>query len=233
MKVIVIAIDGESASGKGTLGKNVARELDFAYLDTGLLYRQTAFNVMKNNGNINSEADAAHAASQVSIATINPDLLRGEDISQGASVVAAYPAVRAALLGLQRDFAKNPPNNKRGAVLDGRDIGTVVCPDADIKLYVTADAAIRAARRHKELQDKGITAIQGQVLDDLKQRDHRDAHRSTAPLRVAPDAWVVDTTHGNADEVLAKVLDYITKTIKIGLVSPLGMTERDAESKNR
>ncbi len=204
----IIAIDGDTASGKGTLAKKLAEKLGFDYLDTGLLYRAVAYIVLKNNRNINSETEAAHAAGQVNLSDLNPQILRSEDISQAASKVAVYPLVRAALLGLQRDFAHHPPSG-RGAVLDGRDIGTVVCPEAEIKFYVTADATIRSQRRAKELQDNGIAAIPNQVFVDLTERDNRDRMRATAPLKIAEGALVVDTTHRNADQVLEFVLHHI------------------------
>ncbi len=211
---IIIAIDGDSASGKGTLARKLAEKMDFAYLDTGLLYRQTAFIVLKNNKNIGLEEDCAWAARQVRIEDLQYESLRSEDVSQAASKVAIYPAVRQILLPLQRDFAQNPPGGKRGAVLDGRDIGTVVCPKAQVKLYVTADPAIRAERRLKELQNQGIEAIQTQVFEDLKQRDSRDSSRKTAPLKMASDAHHLDTTSMTADDVLAKALDYVQQKSK-------------------
>lgn len=206
---IIIAIDGDSASGKGTLARKLAEKLGFAYLDTGLLYRQTAYITLKNNKNIAVEDDCAWAARQVRIEDLQAELLRNEEVSQAASKVAIYPSVRQILLPLQRDFAQNPSAGQAGVVLDGRDIGTVVCPKAQVKLYVTADPAVRAERRLKELQNQGIEAIQTQVFDDLKQRDDRDSSRKTAPLKMAPDAYHLDTTSLTADDVLIKALDYI------------------------
>ncbi len=211
--MIVIAIDGDAAAGKGTLARRLAAELGFAYLDTGLLYRQTAYIILKNNKNIKSEADCHQAALQVVLGDLDESKLRNEAISQAASVVAAYPAVRQALLGIQHNFAQNPPDGKMGVVLDGRDIGTVVCPGATVKLYVTADPAIRAQRRAKELQDQGIAAIQAEVLADLKQRDDRDSGRKVAPLRIADDAYRLDTSGLDADRVFALALGHVKKIL--------------------
>ncbi len=206
--IMVIAIDGTSASGKGTLSRKVAKELDFAYLDTGLLYRAVAAKGLEKKA-IHDEAAMAILARQFHWDWIHMPNLRSEEVSDAASVIAAYPAVRQALLAPQRDFAQNPPEGKKGAILDGRDIGTVVCPEADLKFFVTASPEIRAERRHRELQESGIAAIQGAVLANMQQRDRRDTTRLTAPLEMAEDAIVIDTTDLGPEQVLDQVMRHI------------------------
>jgi CMP/dCMP kinase len=203
---MIVALDGPAASGKGTLARRLARHFDFAFLDTGLLYRATARHLA---GAGLGDAAAEAAARRVRPADLDDPELRREDIAQLASTVAAVPGVRAALLAFQRDFAAAPPDGKRGAVLDGRDIGTVVCPDAAAKIFVTASIEERARRRLKELQDNGVEAIYGTVLQDMQDRDARDSRRQTAPLRPADDAFVLDTTDLDADAAFAAARDYI------------------------
>ena len=157
---MIIAIDGPAAAGKGTLAKRLAAKLDFAHLDTGSIYRATAKKVLDEGGDPTDETVSADAARRLSAADLAADGLRTEEVGQAASKVSAIPDVRAALLQFQRDFAAVPPGGKAGAVLDGRDVGTVVCPDADAKLFVTASVAVRAERRFKELQESGQDAIQ-------------------------------------------------------------------------
>lgn len=206
----VIAVDGTAASGKGTLAKRLARHLGYAYLDTGLLYRAVAYLVMKdaNIGKID-ENSAIAAAKGLEPAEIDEKSLRTDDIAQAASVVAAIPAVREALIDLQRRFAANPPGGTPGAVLDGRDIGTVICPDAGAKIFVDADVEIRAARRVKELQERGVAAIPARVLQEMRERDARDRSRSVAPLVPADDAFILDTSEMDADAAYAAALNYI------------------------
>ena len=191
---MIVAIDGPAAAGKGTLARRLAEALNFAHLDTGLIYRAVAAKL------IAAGQAPDHAAAAVSIADgLTPeDLkrpeLRDEAVSQGASVVATIPAVRTARLAFQRGFAEAPPGGKAGAVLDGRDIGTVVCPNAEVKLYVTASPEARAGRRHKELLERGERSIYARVLQEVQERDARDSGRVAAPLRPAEDAIVLDTT---------------------------------------
>jgi cytidylate kinase len=203
---MIVALDGPAASGKGTLARRLAHHFDFAFLDTGLLYRATARHLA---GAGLGDAAAEAAARRVRPIDLDDPELRREDIAQLASTVAAVPGVRAALLAFQRDFAAAPPGGKRGAVLDGRDIGTVVCPDAAAKIFVTASIEERARRRLKELQDNGVEAIYGTVLQDMQDRDARDSRRQTAPLRPADDAFVLDTTHLDADAAFAAARDYV------------------------
>jgi cytidylate kinase len=202
---LIIAIDGPAASGKGTLARRLARHFGLNYLDTGSLYRAVAFRALRAGADPSDPAAAIAAARQVETRDLDDPRLRDDKVAQAASKVAAIPGVRAALLALQRDFARRG----QGAVLDGRDIGTVVCPDADAKVFLTATVEARAMRRFKELQARGDTAIYDHVLQDMKLRDARDQERQTAPLRPASDAFELDTTALDADAAFAAVLRLI------------------------
>ena len=206
---MIIAIDGPAAAGKGTLARRIADRLNLAYLDTGLLYRATGKRVLEAGADPeDAEAAEAQARALEPKDLERPDL-RTEAVGQAASKVSAVPGVRAALLDFQRTFAATPPEGFKGAVLDGRDIGTVVCPDADVKLFVTASDEVRAARRHKELQEKDPDVIYARVLEEMRERDARDRSRAVAPLEPAEDAILLDTSDQNADEVFEKALDII------------------------
>ncbi|SFJ94242.1 (d)CMP kinase [Celeribacter neptunius] len=193
-----IAIDGPAAAGKGTISKAVAAHFGFAHLDTGLLYRATGAKTFEGLTPI-------EAAQSLTAEDLKRDDLRSGDAGQAASRVAAVPEVRAALVDFQQAFARR----EGGAVLDGRDIGTVICPDAEVKLYVTASDEVRAKRRHKELVEKGEEITLEEVLADLRERDERDAARATAPLKPAEDATVIDTSDMSIDEAVAQVLALI------------------------
>jgi len=206
---VIIALDGPAASGKGTLARRLAEAFNLAYLDTGSLYRATGVATLRAGGDPSNEADAVKAAKVLDITQFSPLDLRTEAAGVAASQVAFILPVRAALLDFQRNFAKNPPAGKVGAVLDGRDIGTVVCPDADIKIFVEADFETRVKRRVKELQEKGENIIESRVRADMKARDDRDTSRSVAPLTPAPDAWILNTTTLSADEAFAQAKAYI------------------------
>lgn len=204
----VIAIDGPAAAGKGTLARRLAETLGFDYLDTGLLYRAVGMAVVRAGKSPDDVTEATATAYTLAVQDLYVPDLRSDDAAQAASKVAAIPSVREALLAFQRRFAEHSPGGK-GAILDGRDIGTVICPDAPIKLFVTASVEKRAERRLKELQDLGLPAIESQVLAEMKERDARDSQRSAAPLKAAEDALVVDTTDLNADQAFAVALDYV------------------------
>jgi CMP/dCMP kinase len=192
---MIIAVDGPAAAGKGTLARALAAHLGLAYLDTGSLYRGVAHAVLLDGSQPQDEAAGIRAAETFDPANIDPVAIRTPEVSEAASVVAAMPAVRAAILAFQRRFAENPPGGEAGAILDGRDIGTVVCPDADVKLYVTASAEIRAHRRWLELKGSGSDVSEAQVLADVKERDARDADRATSPMKPAEDAHLLDTSN--------------------------------------
>lgn len=211
--ILTIAIDGPAAAGKGTLARRLATAHDLAYLDSGSLYRGTALTLLRQNLEAPDEAAAVTAAQKLRPELLTDPELRAEATGRLASKVAAIPAVRAALLNWQRDFAKRPPAGKRGAVLDGRDIGTVVLPDAMVKLFITASDEARATRRFKELQEKGEAAIYARVLEDMRERDARDTARSTAPMRPAEDALIIDTSALDADQVYRLAQDRIEKII--------------------
>jgi len=208
----VVAIDGPAASGKGTLARRLAAHFGLAHLDTGRLYRATALIVLGEGGNPADPATAERAARRVDWALLLDPRLGDEAVGAAASVVAALPAVRHALLAFQRDCAARPPPPAKGAVLDGRDIGSVVCPWADVKLFVTAAAAARAFRRVKELRQAGAPAIYENVLQDLNKRDARDSGRRIAPLAAPPDAVVIDTTALDADAVFERAAAFVART---------------------
>jgi CMP/dCMP kinase len=209
----VVAIDGPAASGKGTLARRLAERFDLAHLDTGVLYRATALLVLDGGGDAADPAEAEAAARRVDARLLADPRLRDEPVARASSIVAAIPAVRRALLEFQRDFAAHPPAPARGAVLDGRDIASVVCPQADIKLFVTAAAEVRAGRRLDELRARGTPAIYEDVLQELTERDTRDAGREVAPLTAAPGAVVIDTTTLDADMALARASDIVARAL--------------------
>ena len=207
MAPFVVAIDGPAASGKGTLAQRLAQRFDLPHLDTGKLYRAAAALVL-SAGADPADAEAAVAATRrIDAALLTDPGLNDEAVARASSIVAAIPAVRKALLRFQRNFAACLP----GAVLDGRDIGTAVCPDAAVKLFLTASPEIRAKRRVKELQGRGAAAIYEDVLQDMKERDARDSRRRVAPLAAAPDAIVLDTTGLDADQVFEQARQIIAR----------------------
>ena len=213
MTTPVIAVDGTAASGKGALARRLARQLGYSYLDTGLLYRATGLMTLSlypDQEDITEEM-AVEAFQAIRPETMKNAALRDEETTQRSSKVAAMPLVRAALIEQQRNFAKNPTDGAGGAILDGRDIGTVICPNADLKIYVDADLEIRAARRVKELLERGDEAIHARVLQDMRERDARDSSRSIAPLVPADDAFIMDTTRVDADAVFTAALEFISK----------------------
>lgn len=211
---IIIAIDGPAASGKGTLARRLARRYGLAYLDTGLIYRAAAAKALDAGADPRDPAAAAAAARAVTVTDLAEPRLREERYAAAASVVAAIPAVRQALLALQRDFALHPPEGRAGAVLDGRDIGTVVCPEATAKLFLTATPEARAMRRFKELQGGDSGIIYERVLQDMNARDTRDSGRATAPLARAADALELDTTALDEDAAFAVSVEFVERRLQ-------------------
>lgn len=202
---MIIAVDGTLASGKGTVARGIAQAFGLAHLDTGALYRAVAVELLKAGEDPGNAEAAGNAARHLDPSRIDPAAIRTADAGAAASVVAAQPAVRTALFDLQRRFAEQPG----GAVLDGRDIGTVVCPDADVKFYIDAEPRIRAERRWRELAAKGEDIQLADIERQLAERDARDSSRETAPLMRAEDAILLDTTHLSIDATLAEAVRMI------------------------
>ncbi len=199
---MIIAIDGPAASGKGTLARNLARHFGLPHLDTGLLYRATARALMDAGHDLAGKDAAIAAARGLALTGFDENLLRGREMAEAASIVAAIPEVRAALVEMQRSFARRPG----GAVLDGRDIGTVICPEACPKIFVTASVEARATRRALELRAQGEKADYAAVLAEIVRRDERDKSRAAAPLMAAKDAIVLDTTTLDAEAAFQTAL---------------------------
>ena len=206
---MIIAIDGPAASGKGTLGKLIAEHFGFAHLDTGLLYRAVARDVLARGASIDDEQVAVECARSLDPETLSDPVLRQAGIGEAASIVARIELVREALLDFQREFARRKP----GAVLDGRDIGTVVCPDADVKIFVTALPEVRAQRRYLERKSQGDDVTYGEVLEMIRQRDERDANRASAPMRPAEDAVLLDTTNLDIEAAFDAAVGLIKRKI--------------------
>lgn len=202
---MIIAIDGPAASGKGTIARRIAQAYGLHHLDTGLLYRAVAKAVLDAGFAPGDAERAISAAAALNPAQFDESTLKTQRITEVSSVVAAIPQVREALMNYQRAFAQKSP----GAVLDGRDIGTVIAPDADVKLFVLASPEVRAKRRVLELRSRGETADEAEVLADLRRRDERDSGRSAAPLARAPDAHLLDTTHLGIDAAFRAAVDII------------------------
>jgi cytidylate kinase len=204
---MIVTIDGPAASGKGTLARRLAEHLGVPHLDTGLLYRAVGEKLLARDASLDDVDAAVAAAREVDLRQLDRRRLMRAGVGEAASQVAAMPAVRAALLELQRDFAAQPG----GAVLDGRDTGTVICPDADVKLFVTATAEARAARRHRELLEHGERISLREVLDDIHRRDERDSARAVAPLKPAPDAVLLDTTELDIEAAFQEALKIVRR----------------------
>jgi CMP/dCMP kinase len=208
---MIIAIDGPAASGKGTLGKRLAAHYGLRHLDTGLLYRAVAQALLDAGRALDDTAGAVAAARALDPARFDELALKRHAVGEAASLVSAIPQVRTALLAFQRDFGRSPP----GAVLDGRDIGTVIFPDAEVKILVTATAPERARRRAQELRAAGGRASEAEILADILRRDERDTTRAVAPLRAAPDAHLLDTTHLDIDAAFRAAVD-IVEAVRAG-----------------
>ena len=210
---MIVAIDGPAAAGKGTLARALAARFGYAYLDTGSLYRAVAVR-LRRAGMPPDDASAVAAARAVTADDCADPMLRDEESGRLASEVAAIAAVRTALLDYQRQFARHPPGDARGAVLDGRDIGTVVCPDADVKIFVTASIEERARRRAREIEARGAVVDAAAIRTDMAARDARDASRAAAPLRRAPDADLLDTTKLDIDSAFAAAESFILQRVE-------------------
>jgi cytidylate kinase len=214
---IVIAVDGTAASGKGTLAKQLARHYGFPHLDSGALYRLAAFSVLEAKGDPRNEADALRGTQTIDFNLAGDQRIRTDIVGQAASFVAAIPAVRAALLEFQRSFLEHPPGGSPGAVMDGRDIGTVICPTATAKLYVDARPEVRARRRWTELKGMGIRRGEGDLLNELNARDAADKSRPISPLVQAPDAALLDTSDLGIDAAFAAALALVSPKIESAL----------------
>lgn len=212
-RVFVIAIDGPAASGKGTLARKLAAHYGFAYLDTGSLYRAVGVATIAAGKRPSDESAALAAARALDSTRIDETAIRTREAGEAASVVAVMQPVRAAILQFQRDFAACPPGGERGAVLDGRDIGTVVCPDADVKFFVTASPEVRAHRRWLELKGSGSGVSEAQVLEDTKERDRRDSERAASPMKPAADAHLLDTTDLSIEAAFGEAVRIIDKSM--------------------
>jgi cytidylate kinase len=202
---MIIAIDGPAASGKGTLAKRLAAHYGYRHLDTGAIYRAVAYALISQGADLADEAAAVKAARGLDPQTFDNPALKSHQVGTAASVVSAYPEVREVLLNFQRQFAATPP----GAVLDGRDIGTVICPNADVKIYVVADPEVRARRRTLEAQARGEAADEAAILADILARDERDRNRAVAPLKPAEDAYLLDNSHLDIEGGVRAAIDII------------------------
>jgi cytidylate kinase len=205
----VIAIDGPAASGKGTMARRIAEDYGFAHLDTGLTYRAVAKALLDEGLPLDEEVLAEEYARRVDLSALDRDALSTHEVGEAASKVAVMPAVRRALVEKQRELSRMPP----GAVLDGRDIGTVVCPDADVKLYVTASAEVRAARRTDEIVSRGGVADAAAILEDIRRRDERDMSRADSPLKPAPDAHLLDTSEMDIETAFRAAKAYVDEAL--------------------
>jgi CMP/dCMP kinase len=207
---MIIAIDGPAASGKGTIGKRVAAHYGLRHLDTGLIYRAVAKALIQGGHRLDDVGRAVEAARGLDPAQFDDQALKSHAVGEAASISSAIPEVRAALVAFQRDFAATPP----GAVLDGRDIGTVICPQAEVKIFVTAAPEVRARRRAAELRAQGERVDDAAVLADILRRDQRDRTRAIAPLKPAMDAHMLDTTKLDIDQALSRAIDIVERALK-------------------
>jgi cytidylate kinase len=214
---VVIAVDGTAASGKGTLAKKLAQHFQFAHLDSGSLYRLVALAVTEAEGDPANESDAVKAAHAIDLTRAGDPAIRTDAIGKAASVVSAHLGVRAALLQFQRDFAARPVGESRGAVIDGRDIGTVICPDATAKLFVDARPEKRANRRWLELNGMGIQRAEADLLAELVARDQADRERPISPMKPAPDALLLDTSDLSIDAAFAAALALVQTKVEAAL----------------
>jgi len=208
---MIIAIDGPAASGKGTLAKRLAQHYGYRHLDTGVIYRAVALALMRTGADLSDEALAVAAAQALDPQKFDDPAIKSQQVGEGASVVSAIPRVREVLVDFQQQFAATPP----GAVLDGRDIGTVICPHADVKIFVVADPKVRAQRRTEEVRARGEAADEAAVLADILKRDERDRNRSVAPLKQAVDAYLLDNTNLDIEAGVRAAID-IVEAVRAG-----------------
>ena len=208
---MIIAIDGPAASGKGTLAKRLAQHYGYSHLDTGVIYRAVAYALLEKGADLQDEAQAVSAAMELDPEKFGDPALKSQEVGGAASVVSAIPRVRKVLLDFQRQFAARPP----GAVLDGRDIGTVICPDAEVKIFVVADAKVRAQRRTLEARSRGEEADEAKILADIVQRDERDKNRAAAPLKPAADGYLLDNTNLDIEAGVRAAID-IVEAVRAG-----------------
>jgi CMP/dCMP kinase len=208
---MIIAIDGPAASGKGTLAKRLADHYGLRHLDTGVIYRAVAHALLQSGAVLTDEAAAVQAARTLDPETFGNSALKSHDVGSAASIVSAIPAVRAALVEFQREFAAKAP----GAVLDGRDIGTVICPEAEVKIYVVADPQVRAYRRTREMLSRGEAADEATILADILARDERDQNRPVAPLKPAKDAYLLDNSNLDIEGGVRAAID-IVEAVRAG-----------------
>ncbi|HZR87297.1 MAG TPA: (d)CMP kinase [Bradyrhizobium sp.] len=208
---MIIAIDGPAASGKGTLARRLAQHYGYRHLDTGVIYRAVAHALLQRGADLQDERLAVKAAMELDPEALSNPALKSHDVGSAASVVSAIPAVREVLLDFQRQFAASPP----GAVLDGRDIGTVICPNADVKIFVVADPKVRAHRRTLEARARGEDADEAKILEDIIQRDERDQNRASAPLKQAEDAYLLDNTNLDIEAGVRAAID-IVEAVRAG-----------------
>lgn len=205
---MIVAIDGEAASGKGTIARRIAGRFGLAYMDTGTLYRAVARDLLAADLSLDDDVQAVAFAERLDVATLDDPALRQRGVGEAASIVAAISSVRAALLARQRTFARQQP----GAVLDGRDIGTVVCPDADVKIFVVADSTVRARRRYLELKSRGEPVSELEVLENIRSRDARDRNRPDSPMVPADDAMLLNTTNLDIDAAVAEAVRMVERS---------------------
>ncbi|MBV8916999.1 (d)CMP kinase [Bradyrhizobium sp.] len=208
---MIIAIDGPAASGKGTLGKRLAQHYGYRHLDTGVIYRAVAHALLRQGADLRDEARAVKAALELEPETLADPALKSHEAGEAASVVSAIPKVREVLVDFQRAFAAGPP----GAVLDGRDIGTVICPGADVKIFVVADPEVRARRRAAEVRSRGEEADEAKILADILARDERDQNRPVAPLKPAKDAYLLDNSKLDIEAGVRAAID-IVEAVRAG-----------------
>jgi cytidylate kinase len=212
---MIIAVDGPAGAGKGTLAQMLAKKYHLAFIETGLSFRATAYKLVENNVSLEDQDAAAQAAHQLKLEDLTDVVhLRSEEIGNAASIISVYPPVRQAILEFLRELAHHAPKGFSGAILDGRDVGTVICPEADVKFYVTASEEVRAKRRSKELQDRGIQSIYTQILQGIIERDERDSSRANSPMKPAEDAIIIDSSHKTPQEMVDLASRYIDQLLE-------------------